>query len=397
MNNLLSVENKFFTKRGEVNLLLGQTVNRLTEFEEKNTIPGIDMFLSNSLYHLKWKYSISERLNLVSGVQGMFQWIKNTDKGTEALLPNAFMLDNGAYSVLSYHQKKWTLQTGLRIDQRIVKSTSEFNGISSLNRNFESINFSAGCVRSIDFQTFRINLSSGFRSPHLSELMSNGLHHGTLRYEIGDIHLKNERATQIDLSYELHNEHFQLIFNPFYNYIQNFITITPSDSLVEGLPVFFYKQKSLVHLYGTDVSLHYHPHFAHWLHLESSFSLVQASDNVGNNIALIPQNRISSNVKFSFDKRPNFYIEEIVIQHQYFAGQNRIAVYETSSASYQLLNLSCNMKWNIKNPIYIGIGVKNILNETYIDHLSRLKNIQMPHPGRNIYLSLKMNITTINK
>jgi iron complex outermembrane receptor protein len=376
---------------------LGQTVNRLTEFEEKNTIPGIDMFLSNSLYHLKWKYSISERLDLVSGVQGMFQWIKNTNKGTEALLPNAFMLDNGAYSVLSYHQKKWALQTGLRIDQRIVKSTSEFNGISSFNRNFESINFSAGWVRSSDFQTFRINLSSGFRSPHLSELMSNGLHHGTLRYEIGDIHLKNERATQIDLSYELHNEHFQLIFNPFYNYIQNFISITPSDSLVLGLPVFFYKQKSLVHLYGADVSLHYHPHFAHWLHLESSFSLVQASDNVGNDIALIPQNRISSNVKFSFDERPNFYIEEIVIQHQYFAGQNRIAVYETSSSAYQLLNLSCNMKWNIKNPIYVGIGVKNILNETYIDHLSRLKNIQMPHPGRNIYLSLKMNIITINK
>ena len=396
MNNLLSVENKFFTKRGEVNLLLGQTLNRLTEFEEKNTIPGIDMFLSNSLYHLKWKYNLSERLSFVSGAQGMFQWIKNTPKGTEALLPNAFMIDNGIYSVFSLHQKKWTLQTGLRIDQRIVKSTSVFNGIDKLSRNFESINFSAGWVRSADLQTFRVNLSSGFRSPHLSELMSDGLHHGTLRYEIGDINLKNERATQMDISYELQNEHIQLFVNPFYNYIQNFISITPSDSSVDNLPVFFYKQKEMVHLYGSDFSLHYHPHFAHWLHFDASYSIIQAQENTGEFIALIPQNRLSSNIKFSFEEQSKFYVQEIVLQHQFFAQQNRIAAYESKSPSYNLLHISCNMKWNLKNPIFIGIGVKNIFNQVYIDHLSRLKNIQMPHPGRNFYVSLKMNLITNN-
>ncbi len=397
MNNLLSVENKFFTKRGEINLLLGQTLNRLTEFEEKNTIPGIDMFLSNSLYHLKWKYNISERLSFVSGAQGMFQWIKNTNKGTEALLPNALMLDNGIYSVFSFHQKKWSLQTGLRIDQRIVKSTSAFNGIEKLSRNFESVNFSVGWVRSSDLQTFRVNLSSGFRSPHLSELMSDGLHHGTLRYEIGDINLKNERATQIDVSYELHNEHFQLIVNPFYNYVQNFITITPSDSLVDNLPVFFYKQKELVHLFGSDFSLHYHPHFAHWLHLDASYSMIQAQEINGDALALIPQNRLSSNIKFSFEEKTKFYVQEIVLQHQFFAQQNRIAEFETMSSAYNLLHISCNMKWNLNSPIYIGVGVKNILNEVYIDHLSRLKNIQMPHPGRNFYISLKINLVSNNK
>jgi outer membrane receptor protein involved in Fe transport len=55
------------------------------------------------------------------------------------------------------------------------------------------------------------------------------------------------------------------------------------------------------------------------------------------------------------------------------------------------------MKWNLNSPIYIGVGVKNILNEVYIDHLSRLKNIQMPHPGRNFYISLKINLVTNNK
>ena len=33
--------------------------------------------------------------------------------------------------------------------------------------------------------TLRTNFSSGFRPPHLSEMLSDGVHHGTNRYEIG--------------------------------------------------------------------------------------------------------------------------------------------------------------------------------------------------------------------
>jgi outer membrane receptor protein involved in Fe transport len=38
------------------------------------------------------------------------------------------------------------------------------------------------------------------------------------------------------------------------------------------------------------------------------------------------------------------------------------------------------------------LGVKNILNERFIDHLSRLKNIAMPAPGRNFYLSVQFKM-----
>jgi iron complex outermembrane receptor protein len=396
VNNMLSIENKFFTKKGEFNFLVGQTINRLTEYEEKVTIPGIDMFLSNSLYHFKWKNSLTEKLNLVTGFQGMYQRIYNTNLGTEELLPNASMLDNGLYAVLFYNLKKSSFQGGVRGDQRLVNSISTFNDIPPTKRTFASLNFSLGWVQHVEKQIFRINISSGFRSPHLSELMSNGIHHGTLRYEIGDLNLKNETANQLDLSYEFHGEHFQIIVNPFYNRIQNFIGINPSDSIIEGFSVFYYKQKDLVNLFGSDFSIHYHPHFAHWLHIESSYSYIQASEKNGNPIAQIPQNRVNTNIKLSFKEGGKFSFEDVILQHMYFAPQNRVAAYEVASNEYHLVNIACNMRLNLKNPIHFGIGVKNVLNKSYIDHLSRLKNIQMPHPGRNIYLSIKYNFNNLN-
>jgi serine/threonine-protein kinase len=42
-------------------------------------------------------------------------------------------------------------------------------------------------------------------------------------------------------------------------------------------------------------------------------------------------------------------------------------------------------------------GCKNLLNEQYIDHLSRLKNIEMPAPGRNVYVSLNYRIKSTIK
>ena len=42
----------------------------------------------------------------------------------------------------------------------------------------------------------RLNFSRGFRAPNLSELFSEGIHHATGRYELGDKDLSTERNLQ---------------------------------------------------------------------------------------------------------------------------------------------------------------------------------------------------------
>jgi len=179
-----------------------------------------------------------------------------------------------------------------------------------------------------------------------------------------------------------------LIVNPYINSISNFIYLQPSDSLVDGLPVFEYKQLSDVLFYGGDFGLHYHPHFAHNLHLESTFSIVQTQTSSDSSISLLPPARLSTSLKYTFDWGKKFQFKDILIHHTFMTAQNRVAYIETVTPAYHVLDASLQFAWNLKTPLALNIGCKNILNANFIDHLSRLKNIQMPSPGRNFYISI---------
>lgn len=387
-NHFLSIENKVFFKRHELTFLGGHTFNRLKEFEEKVTIPGISSDLHNSLYSAKLKSQLNENLSLVSGFQGMVQYNLNSPAAEERLIPNALTMDNGAFIIGYFEKDVWNFQAGARYDVRILRSLESFKGIEPISRNYQGFNYSMGVVRSGEKQTLRLNVSSGFRAPHLSELLANGFHHGSLRYEIGSTALKAEKASQVDLTYEYHGEHVEFVVNPFGSLLNNYIYLSPLDSTISSLPVFEYTQLANGFSYGVDLGWHYHPHFAHWLHLENSFSHVMIQGNQGFNVSMLPQTRISTLVKFAVPMETKFRIQEITIQHMYFFSQNSIAAFETPTSAYQVVNVGINSKMTGKVPLNFQIGVKNLFNAQYIDHLSRLKNIELPFPGRNFYFGI---------
>ncbi len=391
-NHYSLVENTFYFKNSDLKIWLGNTSNRLTEYDEKVTIPGIDMNLNTSTYNLRYKQNISEKTYLISGFQGMYQFNENGNKAIERLLPNATLNDNGVYALLHSEIAGWEVQSGVRYDIRTIDTKEIFKGSDKISKQYQGFNYSIGTSRKSEIFQFRINASSGFRPPHLSELLSNGVHHGTLRFEIGDSNLKSESSNQIDLSGEYISDHLRVIVNPFYQRIFNYIYINPAGTRVDGLPLFYYKQTNYAELMGGDIGLHYHPHFLHQLHFENNISYIYAQNDKGTPLPLIPQTRFNSTLRFELNTKGFIQIENISIQHLYFLEQNRVAVYESASPFYQLLHASASFKINLKNPIYIRTGVKNIFNETYIDHLSRLKNIGLENPGRNIFISLKMNI-----
>ncbi len=387
-NHFLSVQNSWYLAKQTISLLVGETVNRLQEFEDSEDTAALNMVLSNTLYHLKSVTKFNGRFNFVYGLQGMLQDNSNDPTAEEKLIPSSNTFDNGIYGLMYFKHSKWNTQAGIRGDIRVIKSRENFNGFEGVKKQFPSLNFSIGTVRSGKETTARINVSTGFRAPHLSELMANGAHDGALRYEIGDINLKAEKASQLDLTYEIHKDHLEFIVNPFGNYVRDYIMLTPIDSTIDALPVYQYKQKNQVWLFGGDIAIHIHPHFAHWMHLESNYSFIQA-ESQNEKLALMPQNRINSTIRFDLKMKSWIKLTEIVVQHSYLFEQNRVASFETQSAAYQLINIGTNWKLGKKAPVTVGFGVKNLLNASYIDHLSRLKNIQVSQPGRNFYVSLK--------
>lgn len=391
-NSYALVDNSFYFDKSELKVLFGNTINKLSEFEEEMTIPAMQVVLSNYTYNILWRKDFKNNTYLLLGSQGMFQQNKNSPEAEETLIPDSRIIDNGIYAVFKAEIKKWELESGIRFDNRLLKSFAIFNDNNPIDKIFNGFNYSVGASRKYKYFMYRGNVSTGYRPPHLNELLSNGEHHGAMRYETGDINLRSENATQLDVSAEYVSDHLSVIVNPFYNYMKNFIAILPYDSVVDGLPYFKYSRLQSALLYGADIGFHYHPHFAHRFHIESSFSTVFAEDEQGPPLSLIPQTRINSSLRYEFKSKKKVNLENISLQHIYFLKQERVAVYEAASPAYQLFNIGANIKFNFKSPLYLKAGVKNIFNETYIDHLSRLKNIGLVSPGINYYVSLKINL-----
>ncbi len=376
-NHLLSWQNKYFHKRNELDIVLSHSANRLIEFEDKLTIPALNEIQANEL------------LRIGPSIQAQIQSNRNEPTVEERLLPDFRQNDIGFYTLVSKKLKRTSLDFGGRVDHRFVQSDNDFT------RNYTTYNFSAGFVRKFKSVTGHFNLSSGTRLPHISELLSDGAHHGSIRYEKGDANLKEEQSYQADLNVELDKEHLRFQVNPHYAFIKDFILLTPHGTVVDALPVFQYEQVNEAYLFGVDASLHYHPHFAHWLHLESAYSYVRAHDRAGQSLPLIPQGNLNNALSVHLHGKKWFSIKSVNFQHEVFFEQNFITKEETASKTYNLLNASIQM--NLGKQWDLNVGVKNIANVEYINHLSSLKNIGVFSPGRTIYLGINFNIKNKRK
>jgi iron complex outermembrane receptor protein len=256
-----------------------------------------------------------------------------------------------------------------------------------LNKTFYGFNFSAGAVYNKKPYTFRINASSGIRPPHISELLSDGPHHGSLRYEIGDRNLKKEQAYQLDASLRLSFEHIDLVINPFYNHIQNYIFLNNSDSVINGFQVYEYDQVKMAHLFGGEFGLHYHPHFAHWLHWETSFSYVHSLDGENRGFPFSPPADITNTLKFEFKFKKIVEKLTFLMKYTYYFQQHNIAEFESASSDIHMLDVGMNMSFKTKNPFEIRLGIQNALNYDYVGHLSTIRDLGIPNAGYNVYIS----------
>lgn len=384
-NHFFSLEHKFFFKKQELHTTIGHTRNGLKEHEEKITIPDIILNLNNTLMNVKWKINPVSNWNFTVGFQGMYQDNKNGVNAIEILIPNSQTIDAGIYGLARYTKNKWRLLLGARADVRIIQTEALTD-----NNQFDGYNFSTGFARVSEISTTRFNISSGFRAPNTTELLANGVHHGSFRYEMGRSNLESEQAFQFDFSQAFHGDDFEVIINPFYNRITNYIYLNPTNLAIDGYPVFEYTQAPFAQLYGLDFGVHYHPHRAHWLHIQSSVSTVFAEDDEKRALPRIPQSRIQNRFIISIQKGRKFQLEDFTIDYTYFFQQDRIVTaLETESPDYHLLDVGVNFKLNGKQTFLFSTGVRNVLNTRYVDHLSGLKYLNIPGPGINAYLSVR--------
>ncbi|WP_417198753.1 TonB-dependent receptor [Bizionia sp.] len=353
--------------------------------EEHETLhPALQMKLKTANYDVKYHLPILGKFETIVGVQGMNQ--VNTNYGEEELIPNAVTNDFGILAMSHIHFEKFDIQLGARYDNRWLQIDN------NINKTFNSFNGAFGVKTNLTENiTARLNLATGFRAPNLAELTSDGVHHGTNRYEIGNIDLNNEQNFQTDLALEFKSEHIEFFVNGFYNHVNDYIYLSPNGTSINNTPVYNYVQDNSA-LYGGEIGLHFHPHPLDWLHYESSFETVTGKLDSGDYLPLIPANSINNTIRVEFDYKEETNMYAFVKLKSVFS-QDNVSTFETATGSYNLL--SAGFGGNIKvfnNDLSIIISGTNLTDKTYVNHLSRLKPDGIFNMGRNFSLGLTYSL-----
>jgi iron complex outermembrane receptor protein len=394
-NHLLSLNSIFYLKDSKLDVNLGYIANDRSEFEDSD-VAGLRMKLKTFNYDAKYHLPNMGKLESIVGIQGMHQ--TNTNFGDEYLIPDAMTNDFGIFGTVNYEWNTNVLQAGLRFDNRQI--TTEKNGdlgeegyFKAIDKSFDSFNGSLGYKTKLtDAMTLRLNLASGFRAPNLAELTSNGIHEGTNRYEVGNSDLKTEQNVQTDLNLEYNNSHFEFFANGFYNHINNYIYTSPAGTQMNNNDVFEYIQDN-AKLYGGEVGLHFHPHPLDWLHYETSFETVTATKQNGDYLPLIPANNWSNTIRAEF-KIKNWLQEGFATFNiNTTLNQNNVSGFEIKSNGYTLINLGVGGTVKIGKAAFdVNLNGNNLLDKSYIAHLSRLKTDGIPNIGRNVVLGVNFDL-----
>ena len=429
--------NYFILKKGTINLDLGFQNNKRKEFGDVLNPNDMALFFDLNTFNYNLRYNLEELKGWETsfGASGMQQ--NNYNKGLEFLIPEYSLFDVGGFVFTQKTFNKITLAGGLRFDNRNINtqklildsletpisvedSTTNLK-FDAFTKNYNSSSGSIGLSYQINKKsTIKFNLSRGFRAPNIAEISSNGKHEGTLRYEYGTADLKSEVSHQIDLAYFLNSDHVTFEFTPFTNFISNYIfsgkltSAFGGDSipdLTDPTPAYKFTQGDAT-LIGGEIYLDIHPHPFDWLHIENSFSYVEARQNNQADstkyLPFIPAPKYRGELKAQFKKvgknLANFYIKFGV---DYFFKQDKIfSAYgtETQTPSYTLLSagLGANVKaFNRPNFMSIYISAENLADAAYQSHLSRLKYAPnntltgrsgVYNMGRNISLKLIFNL-----
>lgn len=394
-NNLISFNNIINLKNSKIDANFGYINNDRKEFEDNYT-PILNWKLNTFSYDIKYHLPKKEHLQTIFGISGMSQ--TNTNFGEEFLIPDATTTDFGVFGTTNFDWKKNTIQVGIRFDNRKIDTKThgifgDDGYLEALNKNYNSINAMLGYKYNIENNLiFRLNIATGFRTPNLSELTSNGVHEGTFRYEIGNKNLNTEQNIQTDINLEYKNSHFEFFINGFYNTINNYVYLSPDGSQINGFDVYNYLQNN-ANLYGGEIGIHFHPHPIDWLHFETSFDTTTAKKSDGEYLPLIPANKWNNNIRTDFKIKNWLEDGYFLLNISTTFNQNNVSNFETKSNDYTLLNIGTGGKIKWSDIVFnFSINANNLFNKTYISHLSRLKNDGIPNIGRNIIFGINFNL-----
>ena len=309
------------------------------------------------------------------------------------------------FSLFGVHTKNLTnkkFQLSGRVEYRSINPSADDTFFSNIDaddvrkRDYLLASLGASAQKNWDNISIYNHLLFTSRAPRIEDLFSDGPHLGTYSYEIGEPNLGQENTIGFENTTSFFGNGHELKLTSYINYSTNFHILQkegdgyiPGATWIEwgsGSAGWLYKYK----LYGKETLIQgFEPSTK--LNLKYFNLLANASICRGLNLeddeplAYIPPDLI----RIQLEKRVSFLNN--TIEGIFVSDQNKLGEFEYPTDGYKLLNYNCSYTFKKNENIHqIIFQVTNILDETYYNHLSKIKMI-MPEPGRGINLRYKVN------
>ena len=258
----------------------------------------------------------------------------------------------------------------------------------AVKKKFGDYSFSLGLVWTpSERHMVKANVGRSFRLPGANELAANGVHHGTFRHEQGDANLKSEQGWQMDASYNLRYNGFSISVSPFVSWFSNYIFLRPTGEwsvLPHAGQIYRYTGAEVLFA-GTEATIDIH--FLRSLNYRISGEYVYTY-NCDETIPL------SFSPPFSMRNTLTWQRKQVMLyaEWQSIARQNRVDRNEDRTPGANLFHLggSLNIPIRGNQAIEITLTARNIFNTRYYNHLSFYRKVEIPEPGHNFQLLIKI-------
>ena len=414
-------DNSLNLSTGYLKAIIGYQQNRRKEYEESEDEYELFFKLHTLTYDLRYVTNQWNGWKLSTGIGGMYQ--KSGNEGEEYLIPDYRLFDFGIYATATKSLgDRWTLNGGVRYDHRRMHGDELIEDgdlrFTDFSRHFNGLTGSIGAVCNINEHfNLRLNVARGFRTPNMSELASNGVHEGSIRYELGNQQLKAEYSLQADLGLDFTSRYVSAQLALFANRIDNYIfTHRLPEEIEEGYLTYAYTQGD-ARLLGFEAGVDFHP--VHSIHFSNTFSFVDAQQMRASSdtkyLPFTPAPRWTSELKWEL-----FHHSHSTVNHHHNANNihrsllnnlyiaaglecylKQSHIYsaddtETTTPGYALLSLSAGTDINVngKKIAEFYITADNLLNKAYQSHLNRLKYADVNSvTGRRGVFNMGRNVT----
>lgn len=331
------------------------------------------------------------RLELVQRARGNWQGATGAQilsrrfeaVGEEAYIPLNQTTQLGLFTLQEYDFGGFKIDGGARFETTSVNSQP-----LGVSRTFNTLSGSLGASFRLS-QDWRLGISATHseRAASAEELFSNGAHAATGAVEIGDVNFAKESSNGAEAVLRGRGEGWRIEASMFFTRFRNFIYLSPTGEVDEGLPVFAYSQAG-ARFWGGEVDAAITLARAGETRIEATglvdFTRADVLGGVGA-VPRIPPLRLLSGLQAD----GGTFGGRIEVEHA--TAQRRVAVFEGETDAWTMVNASINWKpFGAASNTLLLLSANNIFDVEARRHSSFLKSVA-PMFGRDVRVTAKVS------